>query len=101
MADRIVGAGSCESAGDRAIAESLAELLDSSAGIKDLLFASVERMAGRTHFQMNVLAQRGAGLNDVPTTAGGRDVIIFGMDVRFHLTVAPKKGAQCSQMGNE
>ena len=73
--------------GDRAVAEALAEALDSAAGIEDFLLAGIKRVAGGTHFQMNVLTQCRASRDNVPTAAGRFYIVVFGMDVRLHLLV--------------
>ena len=102
--------------GDRPIAETLAEPLYPAARIEDLLLAGIKRVAGGTDFQMDVLAQRGASLDNVPTTAGRFNAVVFGMDIRLHLIIprwcpafwplvsggcSPKKAAQFSQKSNE
>jgi hypothetical protein len=62
----------------------LAEFIDASAAVHDLLLAGVEGMAIRTHFDLQVMTQRRTGLKAVPARAGHRCVFVFGMNCSFH-----------------
>ena len=61
-----------------------AELFDLAGRFHDLLRAGEERMAGRTHFHANILAQCGAGNEYLATTAGDLDLVVLGMDSGLH-----------------
>jgi hypothetical protein len=62
----------------------LAEFVDAAAGVDGLLLARVERMAVRAHFDLQILAQRGARQEIIPAGAGDRDFFVFGMNAGFH-----------------
>ena len=62
----------------------LAELVDATSGVEDLLFARVERVAARTNFDREILPEGRAGLDRVAAGAGHRDVLVFRVDRRFH-----------------
>ena len=62
----------------------LAELVDATSGVEDLLFARVERVAARTNFDREILPKGRAGRERVAAGAGHRDVLIFRVDRRFH-----------------
>jgi len=61
-----------------------AELIDPAARINDFLLPRVERVARRTHFDQQVLAQGRAGREFVAATTGHIDVVVVGMNVGFH-----------------
>ena len=82
----------------------LAELVDATAGVDDLLLARVERVAAGADFDLQVMTQRGAGNEAVTAAADHVDLFVFGMDAVFHGAVSGggpggKKGAQCSDAG--
>jgi hypothetical protein len=62
----------------------LAELLDPTRRIDDLLLAREKRVTRRTHFHLEIFAQRGARLEGIPATAGNRDFLVVGVDLVFH-----------------
>lgn len=79
----------------------LTELVDATAGIDDLLFTGVERMAVGAHFDLKIVSQRRTRRKRVPATASHRRLFVFGVDAGFHWVVErvrapPEKGAQCS-----
>ena len=78
----------------------LAELIDASAGIDDLLLACIERMACGTHFDLKIMTERGTRLEHVAAAAGDGDFFVLGMNASFHdssgTAVPLQKGAQCS-----
>src|SRR6056297_972420 len=61
-----------------------AELVDSTAGIDDLLLARVERVALGTDLDVQLFAQRGARLEGIAAAADNFDLLVFGMHVRLH-----------------
>jgi hypothetical protein len=61
-----------------------AEFIDPTGGINNLLFAGVERMAGRTDFYMQIIGQRRARSEIVATAAGDLNFLILGMYLCFH-----------------
>lgn len=61
----------------------LAELLNTTSGIDDLLFASIERMALGAHFNVQIAAVGGTRLEHV--TAAACDVDLFVIRVGFGL----------------
>jgi hypothetical protein len=66
-------------------AVTLTELLDAASGIDDLLLAGVERMAGRTDFNVKlVLAQRGTGYECAAAGAGHSHFLVIGVNAGFH-----------------
>src|SRR5581483_5616161 len=62
----------------------LAELVHAPGGIDDLLLARVERMAVRADFDLQIVAQRRAGLEGVTAGADHRDLFVLGMNGVFH-----------------
>lgn len=62
----------------------LAELVDAATGIDGLLLAGEERVAVRAHFDLQIVAQRRARQELVPTAAGDVGVFVFRMDAGFH-----------------
>jgi hypothetical protein len=65
----------------------LVEFLDSASRIDDLLLAGVERMAGRTHFDVQRLLHRRSRRKVVTAGAGYGDFIVCRMDGGFHLVL--------------
>lgn len=63
----------------------LAEFVDAAAGINNLLLSGVERMAGGTHFDLQIMSQRGTRDKGIAATAGHGDVFIFGVNADFHV----------------
>jgi hypothetical protein len=83
----------------------LAEFIDPTTRVDDLLLARVERMAVRADFDLQVVAQRRTRDERVPAGAGHSRVFVLGMDSGFHdsksaLALPRKKGAQCSHAGS-
>lgn len=64
--------------------EALLELVDAATGVQHLLRARVERVAGAADVQVDVLGQRGTGLDHVAAGAGGGDVFVLRVDTGFH-----------------
>ena len=62
----------------------LAELVDATAGVHDLLLAGVERMAGRADFNLQVVTERRTRLEGIPAGAGDRDGFVIGVDGGLH-----------------
>ena len=60
------------------------EFVDAAGGIEGLLLARVERVTGRTHFDVQIAPQGGAGHEFVATAASDFQIGIGGMDVSFH-----------------
>ena len=65
----------------------LAEFIDAAGGVDDLLLARVERVAARAHFDLQVMTQRGARLEDVAARAGHVDLFVVRVGGRFHGTL--------------
>ena len=61
----------------------LAEFIDATAGIHDLLLARVERMAVGAHFEIQVAAG-GARLKSIAAATRHGDLVVRRMDVSFH-----------------
>ena len=83
---------------------SLPEFIDSSTRIDDLLFACVERMAVRAHFDLQIVTKRRTRRERVTATTGHGDFLVVGMNAGFHGIaglLSPeglrKMGAQCSR----
>ena len=66
----------------------LAELLNTTSGIHDLLLAGVERMALGADFDIEIAAGSGAGLELVAATAGDSHVRIIWLNIGFHARVS-------------
>jgi len=62
----------------------LAEFLDPSGGIHDFLFASIERVTVRAHFNVQRLAHGGTGLESIAATARHGDFLITRVNFCFH-----------------
>src|SRR5437667_10705283 len=70
--------------GGRLLSVALAELLDATRCIDDLLLAGVERMARRADFNVQRLVDRRARLERDAAAAGHVNFAVLGMDVGFH-----------------
>jgi len=62
----------------------LAEFLDPSRGVDDLLLARVERVASRTHFDVQRLVNRRAGDERITAAARHLNFAVLRMNARFH-----------------
>jgi hypothetical protein len=62
----------------------LAEFIDATAGIDDLLLSGIERVAGGANLDKKVLTERGARREFVATTTGDLDGFVIGVNVGFH-----------------
>jgi len=62
----------------------LTELINTARGIKNLLLTRIKGVAGRTYVQGQVTTNRGLGLKAVTATTGSSNLIVFGMNFRFH-----------------
>ena len=67
----------------------LAELVDATGGVEDLLLARVERMAVRADFDLQVVSQSRARLERIPARAGDTDFFVIGMRIGFHGSLYP------------
>ncbi len=64
--------------------EALLELVDAAANFRHLGFTGVERVAGRTDVEVQVLANSGAGLDHVAAGAAGSDLDVIRVNTFFH-----------------
>src|SRR5687767_8489246 len=71
----------------------LAEFVDATAGVDDLLFARIERVAVRAHLDLQVVAKRRARREGVPAAAGHGDLFVLGMNCVFHSCFLPCAGS--------
>ena len=62
----------------------LAELVDPTARIDDLLLTCIKGVARRAHFDHEIFAERGTRRELVAATAGDLDICVVGMNVGFH-----------------
>jgi hypothetical protein len=62
----------------------LAELLDPARGVDNFLLASVERVAGRTNFDVQGLRYRRARSKCVAATTGHLDFLVLRVNGLFH-----------------
>ena len=62
----------------------LAEFVDTTAGIHNLLLAGVERMAVRAHFDLQVMAQGRTRDEDIAAAASHVHVFVVRMNAGFH-----------------
>jgi hypothetical protein len=62
----------------------LAEFLNATGGVHDLLLAGVKRMALRTYFNREIAASSGAGFELVTAAASNADFFVSWMDFWFH-----------------
>jgi len=76
----------------------LLKLLNTTCSINQFLFARKKRMAGRANLNLNGLVN-GTKLNFVTAGASGRNLMVWGMNIRFHCTLNLQK--TCSQHGDE
>ena len=67
-----------------AAAEAFLESIDATAGVNNLLLASVERMALGADVNTNVLTQGGTGFDNVTATTNCLDVVIVWMNFCLH-----------------
>ena len=61
-----------------------AKFIDTPSGINDLLFAGIERVAYRTHINVQLLRQCRLCLKFVATAANNLDLVVLRMNVGFH-----------------
>jgi hypothetical protein len=61
-----------------------AEFLDPPGGVHDFLFAGIERVAVRAHFNVQRLAHGGTGLESVAATARHSEFLITWVNFCFH-----------------
>ena len=66
----------------------LAEFLNTASSIHDLLLTSVERVALRTNFYVEVLTRSGTSLELVATAASDCDFRIIWMNIGFHAGIS-------------
>lgn len=69
---------------DRSTTKSFVKTINTTSGVNHLLLSGIERVTFGTDFQMDILANGGASLNDIATATGSRYVLILGMNVCFH-----------------
>jgi hypothetical protein len=62
----------------------LAELINATTGIHDLLFARIEGMAVRTDFDLQIVPKRRARDERVPAAAHHGRIFVFGMNSGLH-----------------
>src|SRR5271165_5912655 len=62
----------------------LAELVDATAGVDDLLFARVERMAVGADFDLQIMSDRRTCLELVSAGAGHGNFFVVRVDTGFH-----------------
>ena len=62
----------------------LAELVDATRGVEELLLARVERVAVRAHFDLQVVTQRRTRLEGVAAGAAHVDFLVIRMRIGFH-----------------
>ena len=62
----------------------LAKFLNTPGGVNDFLFAGIEWMADRAHFNMQGFAHGRTGLERIAATAGHGNFLIIGMNICFH-----------------
>ena len=70
----------------------LAEVVDAAGRIDNLLLAGIERVAVRTHFDLQIVSERRAGLERVAARAADRSLFVFGMACGFHGVTAGLNG---------
>ena len=68
----------------------LAELVHAAARVDDLLLARIERMTRGTDFDLQIVTERRASLEDVAATARDGDFFVLRMDAGFHKVRAPQ-----------
>lgn len=62
----------------------LAELVDATCGIDDLLLAGKERVAGRADIKVQIIARGGLGLKTVTAATVNGNLAVIGVNFRFH-----------------
>ena len=62
----------------------LAEFVYAPSGIHDLLFTGKKRVAGRTDFDIQIVAHRRTGAETITATTAYIDVTIIRVDICFH-----------------
>ena len=62
----------------------LAKFVHATAGVDDLLFTGVERMAAGADFDLKILSDGGSGQKCISAGAGDGDCLVVGMDAGFH-----------------
>jgi hypothetical protein len=67
-----------------ASAKPLVEAINAPATVDNLLLASIERVAYRTHIDVKILAPCGTGLDGIAATAGNRYSLVLRMYICFH-----------------
>ena len=65
------------------------KLLDTSCGVNEFLLAGKKRMAGRTYLHLYLFVH-GSEFNFIAAGTLGLDLMVSGMDVRFHVYIPPK-----------
>ncbi len=70
--------------GDALHAVFLAEFIDATARIDDLLLARVKRMTGRAYLDREIVRERRTRCELVATATSDFDVAVVGMDIGFH-----------------
>lgn len=83
----------------RTVSETSAEPFHPPAGVDDLLLARVERVALSANVDVDVLAQRGSGLDDVAAATGSGDFRVDGMNTWFHAEISPMGSGERSVGG--
>ena len=77
-------------------AETLFELVDTTACIDKLLLAGKERMALRANFNAQITLG-GSGLYDFAACTGNRAFLVFGMNTLFHIFRTSHSDSQYNQ----
>ena len=62
----------------------LGELLNPAGGIDKTLFAGEKRVTLRADVELQVLTERGPGLDDIAATAGSSDRLVLRVYISFH-----------------
>ena len=62
----------------------LAELVNTTSGIKNLLLTGIERVASGANIKAQIPACSGLGLKAVTAAAGSGNLIVFWVNFRFH-----------------
>lgn len=66
------------------LAKTTIETIDTPTGIRNFLLTSIKWMTARTHFNVNILFQRRAGLNRVTTATACCNFLIRRMNIVLH-----------------
>jgi hypothetical protein len=72
----------------------LAELVDATAGVDDLLLTGIERVTGRAHFDLEIVPERGARDELVPAAAGHSRLFVLRMDSVFHCVLSAMRSLE-------